>query len=60
MSGDGVEGAVLQMDVEWGAVHGDRIVAKGNTKEQARRAAEHLDETYWEIIALPKQTSGWI
>lgn len=38
---------------DWGAVRGEQIVAKGGTKEQARRAADHLGEEYWEIIALP-------
>lgn len=44
----------VEIEREWMALRGDRIVAKGGTKEQARRAAEHLGREYLEVVAMPK------
>lgn len=43
-----------QMERQWIAVRGDRIVGKGNTEGQASRAATEMGEEYWEIVAVPK------
>lgn len=44
----------IEMDKEWIAVKGDMIMSKGNTKQQAKRAAEHLGMDYDEVVAIPK------
>lgn len=41
------------MERQWIAVAGDRIRGKGNTPEQAARAAEHRGKRYFEVVATP-------
>lgn len=43
-----------QIERHWIAVSGDEIVAKADTKQRAAMAAEHLGETYTEVVAVPK------
>lgn len=45
---------MIEIEKDWMAVKGDKIVAKGETKDQARRAAEHLDREYDKVVANPK------
>lgn len=51
----------IEIEKDWIAVRGERIVAKAGTKEQARRVAEHFDEEYDVIVAVPKRgTPGYV
>lgn len=45
---------VVQMEREWIAVRGERIVAKADTQERAAVVAEQLGETYEQVVAVPK------
>lgn len=45
---------MIEIKKDWMAIRGDKIVAKGETKEQARMAAEHLGREYDKVVANPK------
>lgn len=52
---------MIQIEREWIAVdRSERIRGKGATAEQARRAAQHLGHDYHEVVAIPKNTPGFI
>lgn len=41
------------VDRDWLAVRGDTIASRADSKEHARRAADHLGNPYDEIVATP-------
>lgn len=48
----------VEIEKDWIAVRGERIVAKGRTKEEAQRVAEYFEEDYELIVAVPKRSTG--
>ena len=54
MSNEGPSAGAMQIERHWIAIHGEKIVAKADTKERAAVAADHLGKTYFEVVAVPK------